>query len=119
MVLVMFLVMLQLVSPLGGGGWRVAMSGGAPEGEAMRCFLSVGLTQVSAMTHLESLLHARILSGCVVEMDLLWGDSRQIGGHAGSGLGATGKQGAYLYASDTRSLGRGTHGWVGLLVCPQ
>ena len=58
MVLVMFLVMLQLVSPLGGGGWRVAMLGGVPGGEVMRRSLLVGLTQVSAMTHLDSLLHA-------------------------------------------------------------
>ena len=71
----------------------------------MRCSLSVGSTQVSATTHLESLLHARILSGCAVEVDLLRGDSRLIGGNAGSGLGATGRQDAYLYASDMRSLG--------------
>ena len=40
-----------------------------------------------------------------MEVDLLRGDSRLIGGNAGSGLGATGRQDAYLYASDMRSLG--------------
>ena len=53
-----FWLLLLLVSPLGGGGWRVAMLGGVPGGEVMRRSLLVGLTQVSAMTHLDSLLHA-------------------------------------------------------------
>ena len=65
----------------------MVMPGGVPGGEAMHCSLLVGLTWVSTMTYLESLLHARFFSGCAVEVALLWGYSRLIGGHAGSGLG--------------------------------
>ena len=83
------------------------MSGGVPGGEAVCHSLLVGLTQVSTMTQLESLLRAQILSGCAVEVALLQGYSRLIEGHAGSGFGATGGQDAYSYATGTRSLGGG------------
>ena len=67
---------LLLVSPLGGGGWEGAMLGGFPGGDAVCCSLSVGLTQGSAVTYLESLLHARNPSGGTVVVALLRGCSR-------------------------------------------
>ncbi len=71
MVLVMVLVMAAAGFSSEGGGWRVAMSGCIPGGEAVHCSLLVGSTQVSTMTYLKPLLHAQILSGCAVEVALL------------------------------------------------